>query len=185
MQVLHGEMKLRDETREMEGIRPALQPDEYEDKVAPLELTQSDLREKTDEIISDILELPEGGEKFGKEIQLLSAVSDVMRAARGILSRPDTGPEAIGAETEAIELLLQAKRQNPNGGGGGGSSPGGGGQGSTSAAALADIGSGAAEEVQPSQRDIGQSTGRAGRDFPEEFRMGLDKYFNKLEGGSK
>ena len=70
MQVLHGEMQLRDETREMEEIRPALQPDEYEDKVAPLELTQSDLREKTDEIISDILELPEGSKKFGKEIQL-------------------------------------------------------------------------------------------------------------------
>ncbi len=185
MQILHGEIQLRDETREMQEIRPALQPDEFEEKVEPLEMTQAELREKTDDVITEINAIPDGNKKFGKELQLLTAVSDVMRAARGVLSRPDTGPEAIAAETEAIELLLQAKRNSPNGGGGGGSSPGGGGQGSTSAAALADIGAGAAEETSPSQRDVGQSTGRAGKDFPEEFRMGLDNYFNKIEGGGR
>ncbi|NNE93712.1 MAG: hypothetical protein HKN23_18840 [Verrucomicrobiales bacterium] len=183
MQILHAEMQLRDETRELEATRPALQPDEYEKRAEPLEFTQQEIRTKTDDVIQDIVDLPQGSEKFKKEIQLLIAVSDIMRAARGILARPDTGPEAIGAETEAIELLLQAKRQNPNGGGGGGSSPGGGGGGSTSAAALSDIGTGAAEDVEAPLRDIGQSTGRAGKEFPEEFRMGLDKYFNKLEGG--
>jgi hypothetical protein len=29
---------------------------------------------------------------------------------------------------------------------------------------------------------VNQSTGRTGRDFPEEFRTGLDSYFNALEG---
>ena len=50
------------------------------------------------------------------------------------------GAPAIAAETEAIELLLQAKRQSPKGGGGGGSNPGGGGTAdSASQAALADL----------------------------------------------
>jgi hypothetical protein len=30
-------------------------------------------------------------------------------------------------------------------------------------------------------RPIGQATGRAGREFPEEFKSGLDAYFNNLE----
>ncbi len=57
---------------------------------------------------------------FGKEVQLLSLVSDIMRQAHAVLLRPDTGPEAIAFETEVIELLLQSKRQQSGGGGGGG-----------------------------------------------------------------
>lgn len=30
-------------------------------------------------------------------------------------------------------------------------------------------------------RDVEQSTGKAGRELPEEFRRGLDTYFNELE----
>jgi hypothetical protein len=30
---------------------------------------------------------------------------------------------------------------------------------------------------------VGQSTGKAGRELPEEFKTGLDTYFNKLESG--
>jgi hypothetical protein len=33
-------------------------------------------------------------------------------------------------------------------------------------------------------RPVGQATGRAGREFPEEFKTGLDQYFSLLEGGS-
>ncbi len=42
-----------------------------------------------------------------------------MLEASVILEAPETGPTAIAAETEAIELLLQSKRINPKGGGGG------------------------------------------------------------------
>jgi hypothetical protein len=90
---------------------------------------------------------------------------------------------AVAAETEAIELLLQAKRQG-KGGGGGGSDPGSGGTAdSASEAALADLGDGSDAESSAESRPVGQSTGKAGRELPEEFKTGLDTYFNKLESG--
>jgi hypothetical protein len=105
-----------------------------------------------------------------------------MDEAGTILDKPDTGAPAIAAETEAIELLLQAKRPNPKGGGGGGSNPGGGGTAaSTSLAALADLGEGDDAATNVEARPVGQSTGKAGRELPEEFKTGLDAYFNKLE----
>jgi hypothetical protein len=104
-----------------------------------------------------------------------------MDDATGILASPETGSPAIGAETEAIELLLVSRRINPRGGGSGGSSPGGGGGGTTNASALALLGLGVnAKEV----RDPGtatQAVGTAGRVLPEEFRAGLDQYFSRFE----
>lgn len=184
MKALHDEMQLRDETREMEGTRPVFARDVYQSKVRPLEYTQTDIRERVDGIIGDIEALPKAAEQFGKEVQLLSLVSDVMRQAHAVLARPDTGPEAIAAQTEAIELLLQSKRQQSGGGGGGGSSsPGGGGQSGGNGSNLSDIGPGGGkpEGGKPVSGDVEQSTGKAGRELPEEFRRGLDTYFNKLE----
>ncbi|HRX54936.1 MAG TPA: hypothetical protein P5016_10515, partial [Verrucomicrobiales bacterium] len=75
------------------------------------------------------------------------------------------------------------RRQNPGGGGGGGSNPGGGGGAATAAmAALNEIGPGVDPSASVQNRNVDQSTGRAGREFPEEFRSGLDAYFNALEG---
>src|SRR5690606_24105409 len=108
-------------------------------------------------------------------------VEMVMREAASILRRPETGAPAIAAETEAIELLLQSKRINPKSGGGGGSAPGGGGTGITVDSALALVGAGInAKEVRES-REVPQTTGESGTSFPEEFRHGLDEYFNRLE----
>ncbi len=104
-----------------------------------------------------------------------------MDEATEILARPETGPAAIGAETEAIELLLQSKQINPRGGGGGGSSPGGGGGGDTLDSALALLGAGCNEKEVREERDVGQATGADGSTLPEEFRAGLDQYFNRLE----
>lgn len=184
MKIARGEMELRDQTREMENIRSALSPSEYAEKTHPLEMAQTDLRSRVDEVVIDLLDLPDGEENFGNEMKLLNFVSDVMRQARGGLSRPDTGPEVIAAQTEAIELLLQTNRQPPNnGGGGGGGSPGGGANGGN-AGALSDIGVSPGMPVDPAKgtkRSVGQSTGKAGQEFPEEFRHGLDTYFNELE----
>jgi hypothetical protein len=185
MQALRDEMKLRDETREMENARAALEPDAYTEKTMPLAQTQKSIRVHTQGAINDILELPQGSEKFGKELRLLKVVTDVMGEAYGILHQPDTGQAAIAAETEVIELLLQSKRQNPNGGGGGGSSPGGGGGAeSASQAALAGLGPGSDAKARVGARQVGQATGKAGREFPEEFKSGLDAYFNSLEDQS-
>jgi hypothetical protein len=133
-----------------------------------------------------IQELPDGDVIFAKEINLLHAVSRVMTEATGILASLETGRPAIAAETEAIELLLQSKRFNP-GGGGGGSSPGGGGGGTTTDSALSLIGKGVNEKEVRQAPHAAQATGDTGTKLPEEFRSGLDAYFNGLEksGGNR
>jgi hypothetical protein len=182
MQALRDEMKVRDETRELENAESAMEAAEYASRTGKLAAEQERIGTHTEGALKDILTLPEGGQKFGKEVKLLTAVVDVMSEARAILKSPDTGDAAIAAETEAIELLLQTKRQNPNGGGGGGGDPGGGGRAaSASSAALADLGPGNDVQGVVKARPIGQATGRAGREFPEEFKTGLDAYFNNLE----
>lgn len=182
MKSLQEEMQLRDETREMESTRPVYAPDVYASKVRPLETTQTEIRERVDEALTLIGELPDAAE-FGKEVQLLTLVSDVMRQSHAILARPDTGPEVIAAQTEAIELLLQSKRQQSGGGGGGGSNQGGDSSSGGGGSALSDIGPGGAQaqESGAGSREVEQSTGKAGRELPEEFRRGLDTYFNELE----
>ncbi|MCB1232283.1 MAG: hypothetical protein KDN19_18690 [Verrucomicrobiae bacterium] len=182
MQALHDEMDLRDETRELEKSRSALKKEDFADMATGLSKTQYGVADHVRSAVDDIINLEGGPQKFSKEIQLLSAVITAMLEARDILQSPDTGPPAIAAETEAIELLLQARRQKPGGGGGGGSNPGGGsGSAVARSAALSEIGPGADAEAEVTNRSVGQSTGRAGQEFPEEFRAGLDAYFNALE----
>jgi len=184
MKATRDEMKLRDETRELEAAKPALAAEGHTKQAADLASKQFGIQASVRGAFDDILRLPQANEKFSRELGLLDTVMTVMMEAAGILDKADTGAPAIAAETEAIELLLQAKRQNPNGGGGGGSSPGGGGGGSaTGEAALADLGAGTDAETNVETRPVGQSTGKAGRELPEEFKTGLDTYFNKLEAG--
>lgn len=184
MKATRDEMKLRDETRELENSKLALVNGEHAKKSSDLASKQYGIQAAVRGAFDDILKLPQGNEKFGRELRLLNAVQGVMMEAAGILDKADTGDAAIAAETEAIELLLQAKRQSPNGGGGGGSNPGGGGTAeSASEAALADLGDGSDASANVEARPVGQSTGKAGRELPEEFKTGLDAYFNKLEAG--
>ena len=181
MQALRDEMKLRDQTRETENSKGAIEPEEFERDARFLGENQGGIETHTQSAVEDILALPEGATKFPKELRLLNAVVAVMQEAQGILDKPETGPTAVAAETEAIELLLQAKRMSP-GGGGGGSNPGGGaGPRTASSAALSDLGPGSNSDSLVSARPVGQATGRAGKEFPEEFKTGLDAYFNLLE----
>jgi hypothetical protein len=185
MQALRDEMHLRDQTRETENTRPALDAAKYDIQALPLGEKQAGIGVHTQSAIEDIQALPNGEETFAKEIKLLDEVVSVMAEARGILATPDTGAPAIAAETEAIELLLQSKRLSPKGGGGGGSNPGGGGRAATaSSAALADLGPGSDAASVAVARPVGQATGHAGKEFPDEFKTGLDAYFNLLEGQS-
>ncbi len=184
MRALQDQMYLRDETREMESVRPALAGDVYDSRVLPLELAQQDIRERIDFVQADISALIDGAQKFGSELQLLRLVSDTMREARGVLARPDTGPEAIAAQTEAIELLLQSKRQQSQSGGGGGSSSGSGSEadgGGNSALSDISLSPGESRDSGANSREVEQTTGNAGRTLPEEFRRGLDSYFNTIE----
>jgi hypothetical protein len=181
MQILEAEVNLREETRVAEQARPALESAEYRGQANHLSETQDGLSQRVEKLIVRISELPDGEAEFAKEIALLSRVEQVMDEATGILGRPSTGADAIGAETEAIELLLQSKRINPKAGGGGGSTPGGGGTGSTNDSALALIGAGVNEKEVREEHPIAQATGQSGSSLPEEFRAGLDQYFNQLE----
>jgi hypothetical protein len=181
MQALRDEMKLRDETRELENAKPALEPEKFTADAKALADQQGEIGFHTQGAIKDIEALPDGESRFPKELRLLTAVIAVMDDAENILNTPDTGPKAIAAETEAIELLLQAKRAG-KGGGGGGSNPGGGGRAATAtSAALNDLGPGSDANTTVVARAVGQATGRAGKEFPDEFKPGLDAYFNLLE----
>ncbi|MFT4557382.1 MAG: hypothetical protein ACI92S_002746 [Planctomycetaceae bacterium] len=181
LQILEAEVNLREATRVAEQARPAIKRDEYVTQAEELSKTQDELRDRVDKVIERIQELPDAAANFGKELRLLGSVSQVMTEATDILSQPDTGKPAIAAETEAIELLLQSKRINPKGGGGGGSSPGGGGGGTTTDSALALVGSGSNEKETKEARGVSQATGESGKAFPEEFRSGLDEFFNRLD----
>ena len=182
MRILEGEMDLREETRSLEQLRDNLETVAYTDKAELQAETQRKLYNRAVNVVKDIQALPLGEQKFGKEIQMISAAGGAMNDAIDILSRPDTGREAIAAETEAIELLLQAKRANPkSGGGGGGSNPGGGGTGDTDRVALELYGPGSDPLAQIEARGVQQSTGTTNDQVPAEFRDGIDAFFNALE----
>jgi hypothetical protein len=184
LQILEGEVNLREETRVAEQARPAIGTEKHRDQAEKLSDTQGKLKLRLDGVTDRIRALPDGESEFAPEIQLLETVSPIMAEATQILARPDTGSPAIAAETEVIELLLKSKRINPKGGGGGGSSPGGGGTGTTTDSALALLGSGMNDKELREDRGIAQSTGESGPGLPEEFRAGIDEYFNRFEKGT-
>lgn len=185
LQILEAEVNLREDTRVAEQGKPAVQREEHARQAGALSKRQGELQQRIDKVTQRIRDLPEGEANFGKEIALLGRVSAVMTEATAILARPETGRPALAAETEAIELLLQSKRFNPGGGGGGGSNPGGGGGGTTNDSALSLIGTGVNEKEVRESTGASQATGDAGAVLPEEFRHGLDAYFNRLEKTSK
>lgn len=180
LQILEGEINLREETRVAEQAKAAVSEEEHATEAKKLSESQDTLRDRIDKVVVRILELPDAEADFGKEIRLLRLVSTVMVDATQILAQPETGAPAIAAETEAIELLLQSKRFNP-GGGGGGANPGGGGGGDTKAEALALVGAGVNQKEVREDQGTQQSTGDSGPVLPEEFRAGLDEYFNRID----
>jgi hypothetical protein len=183
MKILEKEIDLREETRAADQARPTLEVAEFAERSSGLAVTQDEIAKLVIEAIDAIRELPNAA-AFGREVGLLTRVEQVMREAQSFLAAADTGPPAIAAETEAIELLLQSRRAGGGGGGGGGWVPGGGGGGTTQQAALALLGSGEERAARPVPRVTGQATGTAGSQFPAEFRSGLDAFFSGLEGAS-
>lgn len=181
LQILEGEVNLREETRVAEQAKTAVSVKEHGVEGERLAEKQDGLQERIERVVERILDLPEPQANFGKELALLQQVDEVMGEAAKLLALPETGVSTIAAETEAIELLLKSKRINPKGGGGGGSAPGGGGKGDTNDSALALVGAGVNAKEQRDRREIQQAAGELGQQLPEEFRAGLDEYFNRLE----
>jgi len=116
LQILEGEVNLREETRVAEQARAAMESEAYGKQARKLSGTQGGLRDRIDKVIDRIKQLPDAEEAFAYEINLLGQVGVVMSEATDILAQPETGSPAIAAETEAIELLLKSRRINPKGG---------------------------------------------------------------------
>lgn len=185
MRIQEGEIDLRDETRAAETAREAVSTKRYVEKASTLSDAQTELRKRTLKVIDDILALPEGAKSFGKELTILDHCTSAMQDAVNLLDKPSTDDPVIAAETEVIELLLQARRSNPNGGGGGGgSSPGGGGEGDTQSAAIALHGPGSDPNAHIESRETRQSTGTTANEVPAEYRDGLEAFINAVESGS-
>lgn len=203
LRILEAEVNLREETRVTEQSRSVVDPAEFTAKAAALAGEQHDLGDRIAALADTLIETVVDGPLFGKdmplfgplpfrdgrdafkaEIALFDRVEEVMREAADILVRPDTGSEAIAAETEAIELLLASRAAGGGGGGGGGAAalmPGGGGTGTARTPAIANLGRGNRSQRPAGGGEEEQATGTSGRDLPEEFRSGLDDYFNRLE----
>lgn len=183
MKILTAEISLREETRGLEQAKSQMKTEKFAASAEDLSITQEELANRTTDVIEKIYDLPEGEQKFAKEIAQLTNAAKAMDDAEEILASRDTGAPAIAAETEAIEWLLRAKRAG-SGGGGGGGDPGGGNRtgANYTSSALAMIGNSKEKKANIVDRETNQATGKSGRELPEEFRAGLDRYFEALEG---
>ncbi|MBX3421071.1 MAG: hypothetical protein KF752_05890 [Pirellulaceae bacterium] len=183
LRILEGEVNLREDTRVAQQAMPVVEPVQHQQETQRLAAVQLELRSTTDNVLQEIAALPGAEQSFAGDMQLLATISPVMEEARQLLMLAQTGPQTIAAQTEVIELMLRSQRINPQGGGGGGgSSPGGGGTGTTDQSALALVGAGMNLNERRERRDVDQAVGSGGqRQFPEEFRAGLDAYFQRLE----
>ena len=148
LQILDSEVQLREQTR-CRTKRSVVTDTEHMNDANRLGELQQSYQERVDSLVDQILDLPNAEGDFANELNLLGQVSGVMQEATEILYKPQTGPTAIAAETEAIELLLKSKRFNPNASGGSGADPGGGGSGDTEVAALALVAQGSMRRRQP------------------------------------
>ncbi|MCY3720875.1 MAG: hypothetical protein OXG97_01490 [Candidatus Poribacteria bacterium] len=176
MRIINREIQLREETRELEQAKAALTADEYRDRSIALYDTQITLTEDTREVEAQISFLPNAQERFIQgQLAKVGRAAEVMEEVEDILAKPDTGPRAIAAITETIEILLETGRM-PN-------VPMIRNAPAATASALMLLGVGDdSGKASIENRSPRQATGKTGRVLPEEFRQGLDAYFDALEG---
>ncbi len=176
LRIIDREIQLREETRELEQAKEAITPDEYRERSIALYDTQITLTEDTHEVAAQISLLPNAQERLiQQQLAKVTQAAVVMDEVEDILAEPDTGPKAIAAITEVIEILLQTARL-PNTPMIMTAPPA-----TASALMLMGIGDDTGKAFIEN-RSPRQATGKAGRVLPEEFRQGLDAYFNVLEG---
>ncbi len=185
LRLINREIQLREETREAEHAKNALTDDKYYERSEALSDIQYEIAEDAHEVVREISLLDNANEPLiRQQLAKVAKAAVVMEEAESILVEPNTGPKAIAAISEVIEILLETQRAPNASGGGSGQSPGGGSGGLAAiASALRLMGVGDDTGTAFIQkRSPRQATGKAGRVLPEEFRQGLDAYFNVLEG---
>jgi hypothetical protein len=181
LKILEAEMGLREETRAAQKVKLAIEKADYLKEAGRLAKSQDAIKVRTDKVLQKLKD-SEFAADFGEAIGKIENAAKVMDESTGILKRPNTGGEAVAAESEAIEILLAVKRGSENKAGSG-SNPGSGGSGTTENPALALLGEGIDAKARPEDTGNEQSTGKAGKELPEEYRAGLDKFFELVEEG--
>ena len=178
LRIIDRQILLREETRELEQAQQAIEAEDYQAQADELKATQQHLHQQTKILVKQIDELPNAQEQLiQRQLNKLINASEVMVEVEEILAQPDTGVKAIAAESEVIEILLETARipnapmvikVPPT---------------STSALLLMGMGDDSSQAFIQN-RAPKQASGKSGRVLPEEFRPGLDAYFDALEGKS-
>ncbi|MCB1126074.1 MAG: hypothetical protein KDM81_06245, partial [Verrucomicrobiae bacterium] len=155
LRIINREVELREETRELDQGRGALEDAVFADRGAGLAATQRELSDKSREIAGRIWELP-GAEQFESDSAKLTEASFVMDEAEALLKQPEAGPPTIAAISEVIEILLETRRA-PN-------TPTAIKARAAAKSALMLVGLGDdSQQAFIEERTPGQATGRAGR----------------------
>jgi hypothetical protein len=181
--ILEAEVNLREETRIGEQTRKDLPAPAFAGLGRKLGAVQDQLAKRTVRLLRRLLEEEDAHRNFPHEIILLEQVEKVMGEASSLLSTPDTGPKAIAAETMVIEMLLKWKSAVVPSRDGSDSrpDPDGGESGTTNALAELLAGQGNGTNGVSEHVEKGHTIGQSGRVLPDEFRSGLDAYFNRFE----
>jgi hypothetical protein len=197
---------LREQTRAVEERRPA--DEKYAERAKDLTDRQDGLLTQFDKIPEEV-QLPTAVQM--RLSPLWEAVDKAMADAIVLLRKPDTGGNAIAAQTEVIELLGNLMQESSKGGGGGGgqmtpqqtammqqmmqmmgSGSGGGGGGSGGSGGGGNPNGGGTDQASGRAAGRGDGTSAAdrrldhagGRDMaslPVEFRDALEGYYNAVD----
>ena len=178
MRILESEVNLRTQTRIAQQGKQAMEPNDYMAEAIRLSETQDLLRDRMDVVIDTLIAVPEGQVHFRGEIDLLGFASDAMVDATKTLVQPETGPPAIAAQTEAIELLLRSNKVNPDTSG---NSRQGSQGGTTDQAALTLLAEGLNEKAMQRDSETLLSTGGQNHRVPQVIQLGLQEYYQRLD----
>lgn len=180
LRILQSEVALREATRVAEQARSVVDQTAHRHEAERLAREQTTLAQRVQQLIATISGSAEGKRRFVGELELLGGVAAAMNDAAQMLAQHETGDAAIAAETEAIERLLRSQQVDPSGGVAG-DAPGGSQSEGEADVALSWVASGPAADRPRNPSEAIQTTGRTGRALPDQYRAGLDQYFNRLE----
>ena len=178
MRQIEAEMSVRDETRNLELARAAIEPNELQQRNDGLTVYQMSVLERTLDTMGDIREMRDGEAEFNGELRQLEAAINSMNEASGMLFDGTTGDFTLAAESAAIEGLLQTGRTDPP------PPP------PPSADTSQQLGSGLAfldrlradegNSWEEQERDPGTSSHGHYDQVPERFRNGVDSFTERL-----
>ena len=184
MRLVESEMNLRDETRDFDRSRAAIDPREQKQRNDGLTIYQMSVIEDALDTLGDINAIPGADAYFTRPLGMLGAAVQSMHEASGMLFEGDAGTLTLAAESAAIEALLASGRTDPQAPDGAGDAPGEGPDGSESLgnglAFLEKYQSDQTDTWENNERDPGVDHHAQNSQIPERFRSGLDSFTSRL-----